>query len=456
MNRLLGIRRSEARHENKTQEGRMHLAGMKSGTKDFLNVSHVRPRFGTTQLAAATMRGAVTLALLLVLLPITVRPAQAQTETVLYNFGSGVNSPYSTLTSDSAGNFYGTTFYGGTGASPGSGTVFELSPNGSSWKEITRYSFCSVANCADGAGPIANVIFDGKGNLYGTTTSGGANGAGVAFELTPRGAKWKETVLYSFCMLSSCADGGNPGSGLVMDAAGHLYGTNSAGVFELSKSDGAWKEQVIYGGAVGGLTMDGTGNIYGATNSTVFELSPNGSGGLTPIVLHTFTGSPKDGSDLHSGPVLDPYGNLFGTTWSGGAGGYGGVYILVPPTQTWQKGKWPERLVYSFPKCTPGPCNPSGIVVDLFDNIFGILPNSGKSYGLGVVFALEYPSGKDWYKDTTLLTFDGTDGAHPNGSLFMDGAGNLYGVTAAGGTLYESTCGEGGQCGYGVVYELTP
>jgi hypothetical protein len=95
-------------------------------------------------------------------------------------------------------------------------------------------------------------------------------------------------------------------------------------------------------------------------------------------------------------------------------------------------------------------------VVDLFDNIFGILPNSGKSYGLGVVFALEYPSGKDWYKDTTLLTFDGTDGAHPNGSLFMDGAGNLYGVTAAGGTLYESTCGEGGQCGYGVVYELTP
>jgi len=434
----------------------MHSARTKSGARDPLNVSHVGPSSGATKLAAAAIRGAATLALFSAMLPITARPAQAQTETVLYNFGAGVNNPYSGLTSDGAGNFYGTTFYGGIGVAPGSGTVFELSPSGNGWNETTRYSFCSAPYCADGSNPMSNVLFDRVGNIYGTTAYGGANGAGVVFELSRRGAKLTEAVLYSFCSQSGCADGANPKGGLIVDPAGNLYGTNSAGAFELSRSGGGWKEQVIYEGAVGGLTMDTAGNIFGATSSTVFELSPNGSAGWNPTVIHTFTGSPKDGRNPESAPVLDEAGNLFGTTSSGGAHGYGTVYKLIPPTQKWQKGIWPERIVYSFAACTNGACHPSGIVVDAADNVYGLLPNSGKLYNVGVVFELEIPFAKDWYIEKVLWTFNGTDGAYPNSSLLLDSAGNLYGITAAGGTLYGNECGAGGPCGYGVVFKVTP
>jgi uncharacterized repeat protein (TIGR03803 family) len=428
---------------------------MKSWVNGALNDSRLGLGFGTTKLAAAAIRGALILAVICVLLPTAALPAQGQTESVLYNFGSGANGPASGLIADSAGNFYGTTFYGGTSASPGSGTVFELSPSGGTWTETTLYSFCSALNCADGANPMSSVIFS-AGTLYGTTSKGGVNGAGVVFELSLHGAKWKETVLYSFCSQSACADGGNPESGLIVDLQGHLYGTNSAGAFELSKSGGAWKEQVLYGGAVGGLTLDGSGNIFGATSSTVFELSPKGSGGWNSAVIHTFPNSLKDGSNLTSAPVLDAAGNLYGTTSAGGANGYGAAYMLVRPTQSWQNGIWPERVVFSFGKCTSGPCNPVGIVVDLFDNIYGILPSGGKPYKLGSVFELEIPFAKDWYVEKVLWTFKGTDGAYPNGTLIMDSVGNLYGITTAGGPSYEKTCAAGGPCGTGVVFQVVP
>lgn len=433
----------------------MHSArtGTKSWAKGALKASRVGPSFGATKLAAAATRGAVTLALLSALVSIAPRRALAQTETVLYNFGSGANGPASGLIADSAGNFYGTTFFGG---SSGSGTVFELSPSGNGWNQTTRYIFCSVPNCADGSGPMSNVIFNSSGNLFGTTAYGGANGAGVVFELSPHGAKSKETVLYSFCSQNGCADGANPKGGLIADLAGNLYGTNSAGAFELRRSSGVWKEQVIYQGAIGGLTIDSAGNIFGATTSTIFELSPNGSGGWIPTVIHTFPASAKDGSNLESAPVLDPAGNLYGTTSFGGIHGYGTAYTLVRPTQSWQKGIWPEKVVYAFGKCTSGACNPSGIVVDMFDNIYGILPSSGNPHNVGVVFELEVPFAKDWYAEKVLWTFKGTDGAYPNGNLLLDRAGNLYGITTAGGPLYGNECGAGGQCGYGVVFKVTP
>src|SRR5208337_984956 len=206
----------------------MHSTGTNSRTKGRLNISDAGPRFGSTKPAAGStkraagaphirafceclgvcaIRAAMALAVISVLLPIAARPAQAQTETVLYNFAGNPDGafPASNLTSDGAGNFYGTTYGGGLGR----GTVFELSPNGGGgWNETVLYSFCSAPNCADGSHPMyADVILDSAGNLYGTTEAGGAYGWGVVFELTPVGITWTETVLYSF---ANDGDGANP------------------------------------------------------------------------------------------------------------------------------------------------------------------------------------------------------------------------------------------------------
>jgi len=442
----------------------MHSAEKKTkhGAKFLLNFSAVEPRFGTTKLATAATRGAIAVAVLSALLLLAARPSQAQVaENVLYNFGASTSSPYSGLTPDAAGNFYGTTFAGGNG-NPGHGTVFELSPDGSGgWNETTLYSFCSALNCADGSGPLSNVIFDGLGNLYGTTTTGGAHGAGVVFELSLFGETWEEIVLYSFCSKNGCTDGANPGSGLIMDSAGNFYGTNSVGVFELSPTDPGWNETVIYqpasGAVVGGLIMDSFGNMFGATDSTVFELTPiiivapNGAVGWNGTVIHTFTGAPKDGSGLKNGPVFDSAENLYGVTSSGGNGN-GVLYQLIRPFQP--NGKWKEKVRFSFGKCNKGPCNPQALILDANDNIFGSYPGDGKTHP-GAIFEFSIPNGKDWYKLTILWTFNGTDGAFPSGNLLLDGQGNIFGTTTAGGPAYTKQCGTGGSCGYGVAFEVS-
>ncbi len=349
-------------------------------------------------------RGALTLAVIALLVLIAARPAQAQTETVLYSFtgGSDGGSPAYRLTSDGAGNFYGTTFEGGEEYGLGYGTVFELSPNGGEgWKETVLYSF---KGGVDGSNPSSYVIFDSAGNLYGTTGSGGEKGNGVVFELSPEGKEWKETVLYRF----TGTDGANPANGLIFDPAGNLYGTTQNGpggnpiVFELSPSGGAWTEQVIYAivnpllvGLPNGLTMDAAGNIFGTTNFTVFELSPNGSGGWNPTLLHTFTGGTKDGAYALGTLVLDQAGNLYGTTENGGAfgeqfGGYGTVYKLSPE----KKGS-KVKILHSFkgdPKDGVAPV--AGIVFDASGNLYGTTYEGGKS-GLGTVFELVAPVDQD-------------------------------------------------------------
>jgi len=400
--------------------------------------------------------------------PPTARSPQASTETVLYDFvggsyGDGAN-PQSRLTSDGAGNFYGTTYGGGTG---GNGTVFELSPDGSGgWNETVIYRFNpqGCIPCSDGYHPyLSYVLFDSAGNLYGTTYRGGTSDGGVVFELSPVGTGWTETILYNFCSQRGCTDGAHPANGLIMDPSGNLYGTTMGGgdeagngtVFELSPSGGGWTEQVIYEfdtlPSDAGVTMDSAGNIFGITYNpgTVFELSPNGNGGWNPTVIHAFTGTPKDGYYPEGTPVLDKAGNLYGTTNAGGAKNNGTVYKLSPG----KEGKpWTEKILYSFKGNKDGVEPVAGIAFDASGNIYGTTVHGGV-FGVddGTVFELVAPVGKGSYKEKVVLRFNVTDGSQPVGSLILDTSGILYGTTQGGGS--NNDCGSGG-CG--VVFEITP
>lgn len=259
------------------------------------------------------------------------------TLTVLYSFCSQANcsdgaSSYSGVVSDSSGNLYGTTYSGGGSCS--CGVVYKLSTNGS---ETVLHAF--AGSPSDGAGPFASLKLDKKGNLYGTTDVGGANGDGTVFKMRADGT---ETLLHSFDL----NDGFYPTAGLISDSTGNLYGTTYFGgaysegvVFKLA-ADGA--ETVLYSftgtsdGAhpAASLILD-KGNLYGTTSSggdlncgngigcgTVFQLATNGA--LT--VLHTFKGV-KDGADPVASVTLR--GNrLYGMTRSAGADGYGTVFAL--------------------------------------------------------------------------------------------------------------------------------
>ncbi|MGA7558131.1 MAG: choice-of-anchor tandem repeat GloVer-containing protein [Terriglobales bacterium] len=386
-------------------------------------------------------------------------PAQAKApkETVLYSFcpaepnctaGGGLESP---LTMDAAGNFYGTTSFGGIYGGLG-GTVFELSPNGSGgWNETNLYNFCSLPNCADGEGPgYSGVIFDSKGNLYGTA-GGGAYGYGVVFELSPVGGNWTETVLYNF---AGGAGAGSPVSGLIMDAAGNLYGTtydsdnNYGAVFELSPSGGGWTEQVIYETYTdaAGLTMDAAGNIFGIGGSTrghssVFELSPNGNGGWNPTVIHTFA---QTNMDPQGTLALDPAGSLYGTTLYGGAKNAGTVYKLTPAKQR----KWTFKILHSFDAQDPKDGNDpwGGVVLDAAGNIYGTTAFGGDhKTSQGTIFELVAPVGKSRYKEQVIASFNGKNGLFPIASLIRDSAGNFYGTTYMGGA-YDN----------GIVFAVTP
>jgi uncharacterized repeat protein (TIGR03803 family) len=178
--------------------------------------------------------------------------------------------------------------------------VYRLRRSASGWKESVLYSFGDFHD--DGQIPgVGALVSDGSGNLYGTTVQGGRNtcvdvGCGTVFKLTPgANGDWKETILYSF---KGNANGSGPGAGVVLDAAGNLYGTT----------------------------------VYGGTTScscgVVYKLAPGSSGKWTYTVLHRFTGS--DGAQPDANLILDSKGNLYGTTITGGAGGYGVAFELTP------------------------------------------------------------------------------------------------------------------------------
>ena len=238
-------------------------------------------------------------------------------ETVLHSFNAADGPhPYADLLRDAAGNLYGTTL-GGEGSF---GTVFKLNTSG---KLRVLYRF---TNGADGGGPAAGLIRDAAGNLYSTTVEGGVSNFGTVFKLDSTGT---ETVLHSF---AGSLDGAYPLAGLVRDAAGNLYGTTeSYGPFRAGtvfKLDSTGAETVLHSFAAppdgaypyAGLVRDTAGNLYGTTNGggsfgagTVFKLDPAGK--LT--VLHSFSGN-ADGANPDSALVRDASGNLYGATYLGG------------------------------------------------------------------------------------------------------------------------------------------
>jgi len=356
--------------------------------------------YGTTDGGGTYNRGVV--------FELSPNPTGFWTETVLYSFsgvnGDG-RYPYAGLVFDSLGNLYGTTAVGGAfncvGSSQGCGTVFELSPgqNGT-WTETVLHSF----DGRDGALPYASLIIDAAGNLYGTTGHGGSGancpaqltvGCGIVFELSPTQGAWTESVLYNFCSLAQCKDGFGPFAGLIFDAAGNLYGTTSDGgayshcnpscgtVFELTPGNGAWTESVLFSfkGKYGAdpeddLIFDAKGNIYGTTRlghgnggggGVAFELSP-ANGAWTETVLHGFNRD-RDGQGPNGPLVFDASGNLYGTTQAGGSNERGLVFELSPPQNG---GKWKQTTLLRF-STRYGRGSSAGLVSDSQNNLYGTI-----------------------------------------------------------------------------------
>jgi uncharacterized repeat protein (TIGR03803 family) len=219
----------------------------------------------------------------------------------LHKFTGGKDGafPLASLIFDQAGNLYGTTLVGGAHHK---GTVFKLAPNADgSWRESVLYNFCSRTYCGDGTEPEASLIFDQAGNLYGTTYAGGALDQGTVFKLTPNAdGSWRESVLCSFCSRTNCSDGEFPEASLIFDQAGNFYGTTFAG---------GDQELCLAGGC-----------------GVVFKLTPNSKGGWNERLLHTFADRP--GASPHAGLIFDPAGNLYGT--SSGNTTLGSVFEITP------------------------------------------------------------------------------------------------------------------------------
>jgi uncharacterized repeat protein (TIGR03803 family) len=395
----------------------------------------------------------------------------AQQEKVLHSFsggdGYGVEGG---LVMDASGNLYGTT--SGFGVFSG-GTAFELTPAaGGKWTEKVLHNF---GKGTDGVSPYAGLTFDASGNLYGTTTLGGAYGWGTVFELTPNAdGSWTEKVLHSFNLLNANGSEASPSGGVIFDAVGNLYGTTEQGgngvgaIFELMPTTGGdWNEVVLYKflfNAVdgqnprGSLTFDSAGNLYGTTPvgginyncggeygcGTVFELMPAAGGGWTEKILHQFNNNGADGIGPDSNLIFDSAGNLYGTTFIGGAFpncfgngfGCGTVFELAPAAD----GTWTEKILHNFGgNSTDGCCPDSALIFDSSGNLYGTTVYGGTT-GVGTAFELVRKGGK--WVEKTLHNFsnNGVDGYLPYPGLIFDASGNLYGTTYYGGahgSIYE-------------------
>jgi uncharacterized repeat protein (TIGR03803 family) len=341
---------------------------------------------------------------LVLALAFTVSMAHGQTYSIIHDFigGPGGEFPYDGLIMDRAGNFYGTTYYGG---SNGQGMVFKLSRHNGSWIFAPIYSF-RAGN--DGANPYAGVTIGPDGNLYGTTYTGGQGapgcpgGCGTVYKLTPPAnichsslCQWNEAVVYNF--YQSGVGLRTPAGAVIFDAAGNMYGTTTEG---------------------------GTGDC---SCGAVYKLSPAGSG-WTAIALYSFSNQ-DDGAVPYAGLVMDPTGNLYGTAYySQNYDGYGTVFELINSA-----GSWSERTLYEFQGGSDGGYPQGGLILDASGNLYGGTSESNMDYLTGVVFELS-PSGANW--DYSVIS---TSNGSMVASLSLDPAGNLYGTSVFAGAHNNGT-----------------
>ncbi len=366
---------------------------------------------------------------------------------------------------------------------------------GNAWPAIEFKTLHTFTDGNDGGFPLASVIFDGSGALYGTTESGGVYGWGTVFKLTRLAdGRWTEKVLHEF---TGGEDGGYPTAELIFDQAGNLYGTTSGGglahcghagcgvAFRLTPNlDGSWYQKVLYqftegadgGVPLSGLTFDQAGNLYGTAVfggngahcgfpqdvgcGVVFKLTPKSNGSWTESVLHTFCSlaACHDGMYPLAGLIFDQAGNLYGTTQNGGivgqCGGPGcGVVFRLTPTS---RGPWKERVLHYFTGGKDGAYPGAGLIFGADGSLYGTTLRGGAvnycpNIGCGVVFRLTSNQNGSWTEGVLRTFTGGRDGGIPAANLIFDQTGNLYGTTSYGGN--PGLCG---GLGCGTVFKLTP
>jgi len=387
---------------------------------------------------------------------ILAEPTEASDTRVVYSFG-GSDGEYfdSELAMDRLGNLYGTSVEGGDFQT---GNVFRLTPTRHGWTLHVLYSFTGGL---DGGQPYKGVTVDSRGDLYGTTVTGGIGGCeggcGVVYKLTHAHGHWNQSVIYSF---TGGEDGSAPGSPATFDAHGNLFGTTPTGgangvgtIYELKRTQsGAWKLTVLHtftggrdgaGGSAGRLLFDKQGTIYGVTtgggtrgSGVAYRLYPTQQGKWKIQTLYAFKGQPDAGSP-YGGLISDSVGNLYGTTYYAGKVNLGAVYQL-----SFIGGRWKEKVLHSFEGGTDGSESLSTLVSDAAGNLYGTTVEGGTGCDCGTIFKLAAGT----HRYSVVYRFKGTpDGAYLYAGMIPDSMGQFYGITL-----------EGGRSGVGAVYRFAP
>jgi uncharacterized repeat protein (TIGR03803 family) len=407
--------------------------------------------------------------------------SSAQTLDVLYGFtgGSDGSTLYGGLAVGAAGTLYGTTFgdYFGTG---GLGTVFSLVPPASPGVAWTKNAILYFDG-TDGCYPEAGVVIGSGGVLYGTTHNCGGSDSdfGAAYSLTPPaspGGAWTPALLYWFGQTSNASF--EPMAPLVIGPGGVLYGTlstsklNDGAVFQLTppaSPGGAWGERTLWNFTIapgngtsvsGGVVIGANGTLYGTTESggtggwgTVYSLAGPASQGeaWTETTLFNFGLGDPNGSRPYSTVAIGSNGDLYGTTYLGGdttgCGNYGcgTVFSLTPPASA--GGAWAENVLYAFPASGGEGASPyAGVVIGKNGTLYGT--SGGGAGGCGTIFSLTPSSSQGGAWTHAILHTFNVNGA-------TDGCGPQAPlVFGANGTLYGTTV-SGGPGGAGTVFSLT-